>query len=92
MGPCSANLLHPSKEVALCLYYAYRCNSTQPPTCHVLLPAAGFEATLEAPPRVLSPTFPSDYTGMKLPSNKKSLALERKKRGEGQSADHGEEE
>lgn len=53
---------------------------------------AALEATLEAPPREPSPSFASDYTGKGLPGNKKSLALERKKRGEGKNADHGEEE
>lgn len=54
---------------------------------------AALEATLEAPPRELSPTFSSDYSsGRRLPGNKKSLAVESKKERLQQNADLEEEE
>lgn len=54
---------------------------------------AALEATLEAPPRVTSPTYPSDYiSGRRLPGNRRSLAVERRKKGEQPEGKPGEEE
>ena len=54
---------------------------------------AAFEATLEAPPRVTSPTYTGDYhSERRLPGNKRSLAVERRKKGQQQNEGSEEEE
>ena len=53
----------------------------------------GLEATLEPPPRETSPTYSGDYhSRRRLPGNKRSLAMERQKKGQQQNEGSEEEE
>ena len=54
---------------------------------------AALEATLEPPLRETSPTYSGDYhSGRRLPGNKRSLAVERRKKGQQQNEGSDEEE